>query len=123
MGMDAEAVDADIAAIATELVLASEVTSDHRRRIGDLLEIDLAKEWRITSDYLQKKTIGEMLAFGERLGIFADPVAIAYLEQLGRNTFKQCKKPELVKVFLESGVDLVRKVPDEILADDDGGER
>ena len=123
IGMEAEAVDADIAAISTELVLASEVTSGHRRRIGDLLEIDLAKEWRINSDYLQKKTIGEMLAFGEKLGIFADPAAIAYLEQLGRKTFKQCKKPELVKVFLESGVNLAGKVPDEILADDDCGEK
>jgi len=120
MGMVAEAVDADIAAIAIELVLASEVTSGHRRRIGDLLEIDLAKEWRIDADYLQKKTIGEMLAFGEKLGIFSDPKVMAYLEQLGRKTFKQCKKPELVKVFLESGVDLAGKVPDEILADDDG---
>ena len=123
LGMEAQAVDADIAAIATELVLASEVTSGHRRRIGDLLEIDLAKEWRIDADYLQKKTISEMLAFGEKLGIFSDPEAISYLEQLGRKTFKQCKKPELVKVFLESGVDLAGKVPDEILADDDGGER
>ena len=120
MRMEAEAVDSDIAAIAIELVLASEVTSGHRRRIGDLLEIDLAEEWRIDADYLQKKTIGEMMAFGEKLGILSDPKAIAYLDQLGRKTFKQCKKPELVKVFLESGVDLAGKVPDEILVDDHG---
>ena len=32
-----------------------------------------------------------------------------------RGKFTSCKKGELIRVFMESGVDLVGKVPDEVL--------
>ena len=40
-------------------------------------------------------------------------------ETLGkkRGKFSDCKKSELIRVFLESGVDLAGKVPGEILSD------
>jgi len=109
---------------------------DHvsRRFIGEHLGIDLASEWRIDADYLKAKTIKEILALGEELGVFEDPAAQAFLyETLAkkRGRFDSCKKAELVKVFLESGVDLAGRVPREILGEnvhknsgasrDDGG--
>lgn len=81
--------------------------------------IDLSKEWAITKEYLEKKTLAEMHAIGETHGIYEDPKAKAFLFEVllkKRNNFKACKKPELMRVFLESGVDLVGKVPPEILA-------
>lgn len=117
--MDITQVHEDLGDAAIELILAesyhAKITASQRRRIGDLLGIDLAAEWRINADYLAKKTTGEMRDFGMTLGIFDDPAARSFLEGLGRKTFKACKKPELVSVFLESGADLAGKVPDEIL--------
>jgi len=68
--------------------------------------------------YLDSKTFGQLLELGEQHGIFADQKAQAFLyEKLGkkRKSWKSCKKSELKRVFLESGVDLAGKVPAEIL--------
>ena len=114
--MDINDVMEDLGDATVALVLDKTVTTSQRSAIGDLLGIDLAAEWCIDAEYLAKKTTGEMLAFGEKLGIFADPSAEAFLkETLGRRSFKACKKSELLRVFLESGADLAGKVPDEIL--------
>ena len=87
-----------------------------RCAIASHLGIDLARDWRITQSYLDKKTKAEILAFGEHLGIFADPKAEAFLkETLGKRKFSALKKAELDRVILESGVDLSGKVPAEIL--------
>ena len=54
------------------------------------------------------------------MGIFDDPKAKTFLfEKLlkKRGKFTTCKKPELIRVFLESGADLAGKVPPEILAE------
>jgi hypothetical protein len=64
-----------------------------------------------------------MLDFGNRLGLFDDPKAKAFLfetllKQRGR--FTSCKKDGLIRVFLESGADTRGMVPAEILADDPG---
>ena len=67
----------------------------------------------------QLKTIKEMLKLGEDLGVFSDKKAQAFLYETllkKRGSFKSCKKAELIRVFLESGVDLDGKVPAEILA-------
>lgn len=59
-----------------------------------------------------------MLKMGEELGIFSDPNADAFLVgELKRKSgkFHTCKKPELIRVFLESGADLTGRVPAEIL--------
>lgn len=95
--------------------------SDYRkyRQIAALhLGVNLAKEWRFTEEYCEKKTTKELLQLGRKLGIFDDPKAQAYLfETLGkkRGKFESCNKKELVAVFMKSGADLAGKVPDEIL--------
>jgi ParB/RepB/Spo0J family partition protein len=88
-----------------------------RRLVAEHIGIDLAKQWRFNEEYLQKKTIAEMLRFGDELGIFDDPLARAYLQDENeKKRFDKCKKGELVDVFLKSGADLAGKVPKEILA-------
>jgi hypothetical protein len=87
-----------------------------RRLVAEHIGIDLANEWRLNEEYFQKKTITEMLRFGEELGIFEDAKVQAYLhDKIERKDFSKCKKGELVDVFLRSGVDLTGKVPKEIL--------
>ncbi len=84
--------------------------------MADHIGIDLSKEWTITEQYLKKKIIPEILGIGERHGIFSDPKAKEYLkETLKKKDFNSCKKKELIEIFLESGVELTGKVPDEIL--------
>jgi len=103
---------------AIQVVLQDRYDVKSRLKIAAHFGIELEKEWRITEEYLQKKTIGEMLGLGEKLEIFADPKAQTFLfEKLlkKRGAFKSCKKAELIRVFIESGADLAGKVPDEIL--------
>jgi ParB family chromosome partitioning protein len=89
-----------------------------RHLMGVFLGLDLSKDWIITKEYLDKKTIPEILAMGEEFGIFEDDKAKKFLYEVllkKRGNFKSCKKTELKRVFLESGVDLAGKVPKEIL--------
>ena len=89
-----------------------------RHAIARHFGIDLARDWRITEQYLQAKTIKEILALGKKLKILDDKKAQAYLyEKLHkkRGAWESCKKSELIQVFLKSGVDLAGKVPEEIL--------
>lgn len=72
----------------------------------------------MTKEYLGKKMTKELHALAEKFGIFNEDKAKAYLyETLGgkRDRFDLCKKTDLIKIILESGVDLAGKVPDEIL--------
>jgi ParB family chromosome partitioning protein len=104
---------------ALKVSLQSSFGADARHLIGTWLGLDLAKDWMITEEYLDKKTIAEILAMGEEFGIFEDEKAKTFLYEVllkKRGNFKSCKKTELKKVFLESGVDLAGKVPKEILA-------
>jgi len=94
--------------------------TDHRirRQVADALGISLAKEWTLHLEYLQKKTIAEILSIMRSTGIDQDPKAQAYLYEVllkKRGKWESCKKEELIKVILESGVDLAGKVPAEIL--------
>ena len=94
------------------------VTCEGRLAAAAHLGIDLMKEFAVTQDYLEKKTIREMLQFGKKSGIFKDKKVQQYLvknlkKKPGR--FDSCKKTELIDVFLKSGVNLVGKVPDEIV--------
>jgi len=115
-GMDAAELLQAIKELAQYITL-HKPTTDHglRGRIAAHLGIDLARDWKITQSYLDKKTKAEILAFGEQLGIFADPKAEAFLKTLGKRKFSALKKAELDRVILESGVDLSGKVPAEIL--------
>lgn len=102
-----------------QLIMNGNVT-DHAGRLhtAEHLGIKLEKEWAMTKDYLEVKTIKEMLNFGDKLGIFKAKKAENYLtkklkKKPGR--FDKCKKTELIELFLKSGVNLVGKVPDEII--------
>ncbi|MCK4760349.1 MAG: ParB/RepB/Spo0J family partition protein [Candidatus Aminicenantes bacterium] len=82
------------------------------------LGIDLMKEFAVTEEYLNVKTIREMLDFGEKSGIFKSKMVRDYLEKTLKKKpgkFESCKKTELIDLFLKSGVNLVGKVPDEIV--------
>ncbi len=103
---------------AIRIVLQSNHFSSMLDSISDHLGISLAREWRIDREYLDKKTIGEIHELGEKLGIYADVKVQTYLyETLGkkRGKFTSCRKEELIRLILESGVDLSGKVPKEIL--------
>ena len=89
-----------------------------RHRVAEHLGISLAKEWRITEEYLQAKTIKEILALGKWFELWKEKKAQTYLfEKLGkkRGAFESCKKSQLIEIILKSGIDLAGKVPAEIL--------
>lgn len=93
-------------------------TAPTRRAVSVHLGTDLPSEWRLTKEYLDKKTTREIHAIAEQFGFFKDDKAKAYLyETLGkkRDRFDLCKKGELIKIILESGVNLAGRVPAEIL--------
>lgn len=113
----------ELKAAATTIMLEGQVDgggygSRGRRLVATHLSIDLQKEWTINEEYLEKKTISEILAFGKRLGIFEDPKAQTRLAKLGKKAFEKCSKKELVEIVLKSGADLAGKVPKEILEPD-----
>ncbi|GAH01815.1 unnamed protein product, partial [marine sediment metagenome] len=94
------------------------VTCAGRLAAAAHLGIDLAKEFAVTEDYLEHKTIREMLEFGEASGIFKSKKVQDYMVKTLKKKpgkFGSCKKTELIDVFLQSGVNLVGKVPEEIL--------
>ena len=92
------------------------VSCEGRLAAATHLGINLKKEFAITQEYLEKKTIKEMLEFGKKYKLFAEPKMMVYLvDKIKKKEFEKCKKAELIEVFLKSGVDLVGKVPAEIL--------
>jgi ParB/RepB/Spo0J family partition protein len=94
-----------------------------RRLVAEYLGIDLAKEFAVTEEYLQKKTKAEIIAFGKKFRIFSDLNVAAHVARtIGKTPgnvvvadFNSLKKTDLINVVLKSGVDLVGKVPAEIL--------
>lgn len=108
-----------IMAVTQAAVLSGAFASTQRRQMATHIGIDLNERWRLNEDYLQKKTKAELMALGKHLGIFETQEANIFLyEKLlkKRGRFDTCRKPELIRVFLESGVNLAGKVPPEILA-------
>lgn len=108
--------------IAGCIVMQNGYSAQERHMIAKLLDIDLSQEWRITEEYLKKKTKNEILNLIKRFNIENNEKATAFLyESLGkkRGRFDTCGKSELISIFLESGIDLKGMVPEEIL---EGGE-
>lgn len=94
------------------------VTCSGRLSIAKHIGINLMKEFAVTREYLEKKTIREMLDFGEESKIFKNKKVQDYLVKILKKKpgkFNSCKKTELVDVFLKSKVNLIGKVPDEIM--------
>ena len=97
---------------------AGTINSGIRHNIAKALGVDLQKEWLITEEYLQKKTVSEIHVIAKKFGLFENEKAQSYLiGKLGKKSgrFDSCKKSELVKLILESGMELAGIVPDEIL--------
>lgn len=83
-----------------------------RRLVAEHLGIDIGKEWTVTKEYLQRKTIREILAFVKKSGIEAEllkkhPVRWAYPSKL--------KKAALIEDILHSDLNLVGRVPEEVI--------
>lgn len=80
--------------------------------------IDLATDWMITKDYLQRKTIPEIVGIGKELKIFDDPAVKAFAQgtlKMKSENWAGMKKKDLIRLFMDSGIDLTGKVPKEIL--------
>lgn len=91
---------------------------DVRNHVAAHIGINLAGEWRLNREYLEKKTTTEILTIINKFNMAKDKKVLAYLQETlnkkaGR--FDTCKKQELIKLVLESGADLAGKVPEEIL--------
>ena len=105
-----------------QFILGEDFTPNTRRMVAEFLGIDLQKEWAADEEYLNKKTKKELYEFGEKFGIFKDKKVQKFMEKtfkFFKTDYKKFRKSELIKVFLESGIDLIGKVPDEILRRDE----
>lgn len=95
-------------------------TEKNRSRVAIHIGIDLKKEWLITAEYLQNKTIAEIFEIANKFGVFETDEAKTFLYEVllkKHGKFKSCKKAELIRIFMESGIDLAGIVPDEILGE------
>lgn len=90
-----------------------------RRRAAEFLGIDLAAEWRITREYLEKKTKAEIVSIINRFDILNRPDVWKYAsESCGlklKSSIGSLKKDRMIGILLESGTDLAGIVPAEIL--------
>lgn len=117
--MDATELRNQLARAVAEVATQSDFYASGRRLVADHIGVDLEKEWHATEEYFQKKTKAEILEFGESSELLKDAKVIHHLEDnLGRaiSDIPKLKKGELVSLFLESGVELTGKVPEEVLA-------
>lgn len=91
-----------------------------RRLLAEHFGVNIGRQWRLTEEYLNKKTIKQLLQLGNDFKVFEQKAAKDFLYEVlmkKRGDFSACKKPELVRVFLESGAldALPPVVPAEIL--------
>jgi hypothetical protein len=83
------------------------------------LGIDLAGEWRITKDYLEKKTKSEIVSIINRFKILDQPQAWKFASESAglkkKSSAGKLKKEQLMAIVMDSGLDLTGIVPAEIL--------
>lgn len=114
--MDAPALWTAIRKISEINIKAPPFGHEARHMIAAHLGMDLARDWRITEEYLTKKTKDEIIALGSSLAILTDELAIAYRKDVIKaKKWETCKKSQLIDAVLKSGIDLAGKVPAEIL--------
>lgn len=109
----------DLKEASIQVVMQDQYAGQPRRMIADHIGISLEKEWRITEEYLNKKTIPEIRKIAEDFKLFETKEAKAFLYETllkKRGTFSSCKKSELKRIILEGGLDLAGVVPEEVLA-------
>ncbi len=97
------------------------VMPDTRRVAATFLGIDLAGEWRITRDYLDKKTKSEIVSIINRFKILDQPGAWKFAMEncclKRKSSVTKLKKEQLMGIIMDSGIDLAGIVPAEILYD------
>lgn len=89
-----------------------------RRIVAEKHNIDVARDWRLTEEYLKSLTKAEIVAIGEEQGvnIWKDEKAEAYRQKHFKGkALMALKNEDLIKIILESGVDLTGRVPAEVL--------
>ncbi|RJR47020.1 MAG: ParB/RepB/Spo0J family partition protein [Deltaproteobacteria bacterium] len=88
-----------------------------RQALAEFLDIDWSR-YQITAEYLEKKTKAEIIAFITRdSGLAAESAFLEYCQAQGFPTLEklaQAKKPILVDLVLNCGVDLYGRLPKEI---------
>lgn len=97
------------------------VMPDTRRAAATFLGIDLAGEWKITREYLDKKTKSEIVSIINRFEILDQPGALKFASEncclKRKSSVVKLKKEQLMGIILDSGIDLAGIVPSEILYD------
>jgi hypothetical protein len=114
--MDKEALWKAIRKVVSINIKKEDFGHQARHFIASHLGVNLQTDWMLTEEYLKKKTIPEILSLGNTLAIFTDEKAVAFRDNtIKAKKFEACKKKDLIRIILESGVDLAGKVPQEIL--------
>lgn len=99
-------------------VLEDKEATKARKFFADHIGIDVTREWSITEEYLQKKVKAEILSFIEEHKLGEIKEFANYLSNTLNclpGEINKLKKGELVDALLKSGIDLVGKVPAEII--------
>jgi len=90
----------------------------HKHLMAKHLGVDLKTEWRLHEEYLKRKTIPEILDLCKELKILTDPKVKEFAAgtlKMKTDRYDTLKKKDLIRLILESGVDLAGRVPKEIL--------
>lgn len=118
-GLDRDATLAAIREATMQVVNDTRVfTAPQRLAIAKYLKVDLSSEWRLTTEYLEKKTKAEIMELGEKFGLWQKEEVVEYIRKVCKEhsgLAKYLKKSQLIPAIMESGVDLAGVVPDEIL--------
>lgn len=99
-------------------VMDRSVTPGIRQMVATRFNVDLAKEWKFTAEYLESLSKSEMIRIGEEPGvlIWQDDQVKAYKQEHHKGkALMALKKEDLIDMILKSGAELVGKVPAEII--------
>lgn len=87
-----------------------------RQMIADHIGVNLLEEWRPDEEYLNKKTKAELIAIGQKFGVFEQPFAQQLLHDVyQKKSFEALKKFEMIAIFTNPEIKLEGVVPDEIV--------
>jgi len=88
-----------------------------RQAMAEFLDIDFDR-YQVTEEYLQKKTKAELVRFiAHDSGLAADPAFLEAMELRGYDTVEKlagAKKPQMIDLILQCGVNLRGRLPKEI---------
>jgi len=91
---------------------------DVRHQIGELMGIDMGKQWVITKGYLDSMTKKEIVNMGEEEGVDlwnCQEIIDYKTEKHAKKGWMSLKKGDLIDCILNSGADLTGRVPQEII--------